>query len=223
MRRVVLLAMVMCNTAEALRWSPAAARRPSAPALVSTRHAARSAIHTTHMMEQFEAQVDPAQFAVLLVAVGVPFGYWWYITVPEARRDLAKRKRSPEGDVRQYVEELRENPDRKAERWLYSQYLDQLPATAAQEAKRRVRPTVEDAPTQTAAPPSLAELFQPASLRDNATPRFWSGDNPVLVASSSIMAAGFVAYAARENLALTVDVCVLGAGLLFGLGRLRMK
>ncbi len=42
------------------------------------------------------------------------------------------------------------------------------------------RPTSPPSP-----PPTLAELFFPASLKANATPKFWSGDNPVAVTAGA--------------------------------------
>ena len=51
--------------------------------------------------QTFEPQGDPAQAVLLFFVVALPFGYWWYITVPEARLALAKDKRLQDGDTNQ--------------------------------------------------------------------------------------------------------------------------
>ena len=69
---------------------------------------------------------------------------------------------------------------------------------------------------------SIGELFQPASLKGNATPKFWSGDNPIVVTMVSLGLLGAIATGLRTNSALTIDAMVLGAGLVFGLTRLTL-
>ena len=58
----------------------------------------------------FEAQGDPVQAVILLATIIIPFGYWWYITVPEARLALAKDKRLEEGATNQFLQDLAEDP-----------------------------------------------------------------------------------------------------------------
>ena len=69
---------------------------------------------------------------------------------------------------------------------------------------------------------TLRQLFQPASLKGNATPKFWSGDNPIVVTMITLAALGVFATAFRANSALTLDASVLAAGLAFGLSRLTL-
>ena len=40
--------------------------------------------------QTFEPEFNPAQLGVVFFAIAVPFGYWWFITVPEARLALSK-------------------------------------------------------------------------------------------------------------------------------------
>ena len=55
---------------------------------------------------------------ILLSAVLLPFGYWWYVTVPEARINLAKDKRLQGGETKAYLDELASSDeDRPVERW----------------------------------------------------------------------------------------------------------
>ena len=196
----------------------------------------------------FEAQGDPLQAAILIGTIVIPFAYWWYITVPEARLNLAKDKRRPDGDTNAYLRDLAadEDANRPVERWFFSKWLRQLkPARAAQmEALPTLREEGEVAPLEPSVPeePSarraaaesdipapadsdvtLRELFTPASLSGNATPRFWSGDNPIVVTMGTLLTLGLFATAARENAALAVDGALLLAGLTFGLTRLGMK
>lgn len=70
---------------------------------------------------------------------------------------------------------------------------------------------------------SLAQLFTPATAKGNPTPKFFSGDNPIVVATGALMAMGVAASLARENSALATDAFILAAGIFFGLSRLDMK
>merc|ERR1712087_784170 len=45
--------------------------------------------------------------------------------------------------------------------------------------------------------PTLQEPFTPANLRGNATPRFFSGDNPIVVTTGALLALCIVAASAR--------------------------
>ena len=198
----------------------------------------------------FEPQGDPLQAAILIGAVVLPFGYWWYITVPEARLNLAKDKRRPDGDTNAYLRDLAADEDAKrpVERWVFSKWLRQLkptrvaqmetpptpprlreegdvaplePSQLEEPSARRAAEAPADRDEATAV--TLRELFTPSSLAGNATPRFWSGDNPIVVTMGTLLALGIFATAARENGALAVDGALLLAGLLFGLSRLGME
>jgi len=194
----------------------------------------------------FEPQFNPSQLGITVLAIAAPFGYWWYITVPEARLDLAKDKRRQDGEVKQYIDELQRDPaPRPVERWFFSKWIGQArppppvettmtaTATAPSEADT---PSDGDAPASAAAPPTptpparraptVGELFRPASLKGNATPRFWSGDNPIVVTTGTLIALGVASALVRNGGSggqLLLDATVVGAGLAFGLGRLRLK
>jgi len=188
----------------------------------------------------FEPQLDTSQLGITLGAIAVPFGYWWFITVPEARLNLAKDKRRQDGDEKQYLDklqrDLQRNPAaRPLERWFFSKWLRQArPLASEQEQASKRAATVtatEPLPEPTnAAPqrdPSLVELLRPAMLKGNATPRFWSGDNPIVVTTSTLMALGvassLIRSGAGNNGQLLLDTAVVGAGMVFGLNRLRLK
>ena len=207
--------------------------------------------HALRMQEveptQFEPQGDPVQFAILTLAVAVPFGYWWYITVPEARLALSKDKRL--GDTGAYIEELaRSDEARPVERWFFSKWLNQAPKkrTARTEAASMlstaptmaavamVEPPHPETAAESAAAPeqpsavqkreaSLEQLFRPASLKSNATPKFFSGDNPIVVTTGALLAAGIFATVAKENGQLAADLLVICIGLIFGATRLTLK
>mmetsp|Transcript_16000 Transcript_16000/g.52732 ORF Transcript_16000/g.52732 Transcript_16000/m.52732 type:complete len:235 (+) Transcript_16000:76-780(+) len=189
----------------------------------------------------FEPQGDPLQAAILFSVVALPFAYWWYISVPEARLALAKDKRIKEGETKRYLDELADDPSgRKAERWFFAKWLRQnkpsrpAAAKAAPEDEAAALPPEEEAAALPPAPPPepardllqsprLGVLFKPASLKGNATPKFWSGDNPIVVTMGGLALAGVVATAAQSGSgALVADVVVLGAGLAFGLSRLTL-
>ena len=73
--------------------------------------------------------------------------------------------------------------------------------------------------------PSLGELLRPASLKGNATPRFWSGDNPIVVVTGTLISLGVASSLVRNggNGQLLLDASVVGAGLVFGLSRFQFK
>ena len=181
----------------------------------------------TPRMQTFEAQLafDPAQLAVFTVALSAPVAYWWFITVPEARLNLAKDKRLEGGDTKQYLEELRDSPDeRPLERWFFDKWLRQLrPSKAPRPAPEA---SAEDASAPVPAPaPTLGELFAPASLAGNATPKFFSGDNPIVVTVGALLALGTLAAGARQGGAAgaAADAAVVAATLAFGTSRLTLK
>ena len=192
----------------------------------------------------FEPQGDPAQAVLLFACIAVPFGYWWLITVPEARLALAKDKRLQTGETNQYLQDLAtDEASRPVERWFFSKWLRQLKpakeksrtteATAQAQALAEVPETADATPSPAAETmtngmpspeqPTLQELFTPASLKGNATPQFFSGDNPIVVTVGTLLTVGVFATVARENSALAVDGLVLGAGILFGTSRLFLK
>ena len=194
--------------------------------------------------QSFEPVFNPAQASALLAVVALPFGYWWYITVPEARIKLAKDKRLNGGEARAYLEDLASSPDsRVAERWFFSKWLKQIrpakpkpseqmqsvPLEEQTKSMGMIDATAPSEPTATRMPsgktsrsPSVRELFQPASLKGNPTPRFWSGDNPIVVTMGALLSLGIIAAGARENAALTLDLVVLAAGVAFGVSRLTL-
>ena len=179
-------------------------------------------------MQTFEAQLafDPAQLAVFTVALSAPVAYWWFITVPEARLNLAKDKRLEGGDTKQYLEELRDSPDeRPLERWFFDKWLRQLrPSKAPRPAPEASEASAEDASAPAPAP-TLGELFAPASLAGNATPKFFSGDNPIVVTVGALLALGTLAAGARQGGAAgaAADAAVVAATLAFGTSRLTLK
>ena len=195
----------------------------------------------------FEAQGDPAQFLLLALVVAIPFGYWWLITVPEARLDLAVDKRK--GETKEFIRELQDAEGREAEKWFFSKWLRQTPVrrdantasvennaspTAVAEPPTVVatEPTASSSPAEEAAnggradevaQPTLAQLFEPATKKGNPTPKFFSGDNPIVVATGTLLVLGIGAAIVRENGMIALDATVVAAGILFGLTRLDLK
>ena len=66
---------------------------------------------------------------IVLGVVGVMTAYWWYVLVPGARVNLAVNKKS--GKLRDYLEELKGDDDRKLERFFYQKWLAKVRAPAA--------------------------------------------------------------------------------------------
>ena len=144
--------------------------------------------------------------------------------MPEARLALSKDKRL--GETADYIRELaKDEAERPVERWFFSKWLQKVPkarsSRAASASMQEAR--VNDAATSENADVSLQQLFEPASLAGNATPKFFSGDNPIVVTLGALMGFGIFAAAARENGALAADAAVVCVGLIFGLTRLQLK
>jgi len=133
----------------------------------------------------------------VLFAVGAMTAYWWYVLVPGARVNLAVNKRS--GKLRAYLEELKADDDRKLERFFYQKWLAKVdPETRfllredgdedgdgrVVQAKTRLSDT--EGVTRDAGDESLEDVIRKA----RRTPKFWSGDNPVLVGTALTVGAG---------------------------------
>ena len=197
---------------------------PPPATLAATRHSPVLAIVEP---QTFEAQFDPVQFVVLLLAVGGPFGYWWLITVPEARLALAKDKRLEGGETKEFLAELKGSEGRPVEKWFFAKWLAQARPSRGGgvtrgETTKAIR-AESSAQSSASGGVGLQELFKPASLKGNATPKFFSGDNPIVVTVGSLMVLGIGASIARENGQLAIDLSLVGAGLAFGLTRLDLK
>mmetsp|Transcript_11533 Transcript_11533/g.31104 ORF Transcript_11533/g.31104 Transcript_11533/m.31104 type:complete len:186 (-) Transcript_11533:948-1505(-) len=80
------------------------------------------------------------EMAIVLTVTAACAAVWWFAVVPSERARLARRKRRPDGDVRKYLEELRNEPERRAERWFYSEWLRKLPPSARDNSKENGDP-----------------------------------------------------------------------------------
>ena len=173
-------------------------------------------VRLTFEPQTFEPQLsfDPVQLAVLAACAAAPFAFWWYYTVPDARRDLAKDKRKSDGQTFQYLEELAADDSRPLETWFFAKWLRQAEKRGS---PRKMGPSGVPAEGQTVSPAdslydertelddgvrdrprarqvSLRELLTPPSGR---TPRFFSGDNPIVVVTGALMAWGVAAALLR--------------------------
>ena len=211
--------------ASAMAWSSLPPRLPVAAS--RARQVSLVMVELEPPPSTFEPQGDPTQLAILLGVVALPFAYWWYITVPEARLALSKDKRF--GETADFIVDLAESEEaRPVERWFFAKWLAKQPRRRERSppSPTETRPLPADgtAAEEDSQPvPTASELFRPASLAGNATPRFWSGDNPIVVTMGALLAAGIVAAASRGSNALAFDGVLLGAGLAFGLTRLDLK
>mmetsp|Transcript_10699 Transcript_10699/g.31903 ORF Transcript_10699/g.31903 Transcript_10699/m.31903 type:complete len:164 (+) Transcript_10699:177-668(+) len=144
-----------------------------ATAFVRSPAAPRRATRTRYVPEP----VDPSVIAGQLVVIGASGAaglYWWRVTVPQKRVEVARSKRS--GEIAELLDELEEADaaaegrptagDRRVERWLLTDWRN---------------PEAKD--------PALP--FLPKA-------KFNSGDNPILAAGALILAAG-VANALGER------------------------
>jgi hypothetical protein len=122
--------------------------------------------------------------AAVLAVTGLCVAYWWFVLVPGARVNLAVNKRS--GRLRSYLEELKSDDSRPLQRWFYSSWLAKIdPETAflLREKDGSVART-ELSDTEGGGDRTAEETLEQVINRAKRTPRFWSLDNPVLVATA---------------------------------------
>ena len=172
---------------------------PSAPPIVATRASNPDTALLTgadYVPSPMDTSILTSQL-VVLGFTGVIVAYWWYVLVPGARVNLAVNKRS--GRLRDYLEELKGDDNRKMERFFYQKWLAKVdPETRfllrddgnedgdgrVVEAKTRLSDT--EGVTRDAGDESLEDVIRKA----RRTPKFWSGDNPVLVGTALTVGAG---------------------------------
>mmetsp|Transcript_38731 Transcript_38731/g.96138 ORF Transcript_38731/g.96138 Transcript_38731/m.96138 type:complete len:280 (-) Transcript_38731:118-957(-) len=138
---------------------------------------------------------------VVLGVVGIMTAYWWYVLVPGARVNLAVNKKS--GKLRDYLEDLKEDDDRKLERFFYQKWLakvdpetryllrddpdsaaggggEEAAAATAAAARKTSLADTEGGVTRDVGQESLQDIIRKAKK----APKFWSGDNPVLIGTA---------------------------------------
>mmetsp|Transcript_43700 Transcript_43700/g.83407 ORF Transcript_43700/g.83407 Transcript_43700/m.83407 type:complete len:223 (+) Transcript_43700:104-772(+) len=126
----------------------------------------------------------------VLGAVGVMVVYWWYVLVPNARVNLAVNKKK--GNLRAYLQDLKEDDSRGLERWFYSNWLEKIDP----ETKFLLRDEDKPSPVQPAGREyKVEETVQEIVKNAKKAPKFWSWDNPVLVGT-----------------AVTIGISALGSG-----------
>ena len=114
----------------------------------------------------FEPQIDNLaiiSFFATSSILVVAGGYWWTVLVPQQRTKLAISKNK--GEVKAYLDELRNEtiPDKGFERWLFSDWLNKSSSP------------------------------KPGALPFLKKAKWNSGDNPIIIAFSGIMAFVLVA------------------------------
>ncbi|KAK3268757.1 hypothetical protein CYMTET_22759 [Cymbomonas tetramitiformis] len=116
---------------------------------------------------------------VSLGVIAISVGYWWFVLVPSARVRLAVNKKN--GSLKNYLTELKADDSRPLEKWFYSQWLEKVDP----ETRYLLREDEEtnSKETEPVAEASLQEKLELDEVIRQAkrTPKFWSGDNPVLV------------------------------------------
>ena len=145
---------------------------------------------------------------LVLAVIAVMTAYWWYVLVPGARVNLAVNKRT--GKLRAYLEELKADDDRKLERFFYQKWLAKVdPETryllrdddedASDDGSRadaanppRTKPRVSLADTEGVTRDVGEESLEDIIRKAKKTPKFWSGDNPVLVGAAITVGAAAV-------------------------------
>lgn len=143
---------------------------------------------------------------VVLGFTGVMVAYWWYVLVPGARVNLAVNKKS--GKLRDYLEELKDDDSRAVERFFYQKWLAKVDpetrfllredgSTEGGEGELAERGTNVNVKTVTRLQDTeggvtrdVEESLEDVIRKARNTPKFWSGDNPVLVGTALTVGAG---------------------------------
>lgn len=92
------------------------------PARCSPIPLARSQASTAQFEPRFDASAA-ASMGIVLLSVAASAAYWWGVVVPSERASLGRSKRR--GAVKAYLDELQGDEGRVAERWFYTDWLDQ--------------------------------------------------------------------------------------------------
>jgi hypothetical protein len=133
------------------------------------------------MPPPLDASVIQSEIGVLAVT-SLMVAYWWFILVPGARVNLAVNKRS--GKLQKYLAELKADDSRPLQRWFYSSWLSKVdPETSFLLRGEKEGGRTELSETGGGGERSATETLEQVVARAKRTPRFWSLDNPVLVAS----------------------------------------
>ena len=141
---------------------------------------------------------------VVLGFTGVMVAYWWYVLVPGARVNLAVNKKS--GKLRDYLEELKDDDSRAVERFFYQKWLAKVdPETrfllredgtegegelAERGTNVNVKTVTRLQDTEGGVTRDVDESLEDVIRKARNTPKFWSGDNPVLVGTALTVGAG---------------------------------
>jgi hypothetical protein len=143
---------------------------------------------------------------LVLAVIAIMTAYWWYVLVPGARVNLAVNKRT--GKLRAYLEELKADDDRKLERFFYQKWLAKVDpetryllrdddeaedgSSAAAGNPPRTKPRVALSDTEGVTRDVGEESLEDIIRKAKKTPKFWSGDNPVLVGAAITVGAAAV-------------------------------
>ena len=114
----------------------------------------------------------------MLAGIGLTVAYWWFVLVPGARVNLAVNKRT--GKLRTYLAELKADDSRPLQKWFYSSWLSRIdPETAFLLRGERTELSETDGGGA-----GREESLETIVNRAKRTPKFFSLDNPVLVATA---------------------------------------
>ena len=108
------------------RASPA--RRQGVSMVLSEGVQAAAASATVYGPQAPDASVLAGLAGTVLLSGGA-YVYWDKVIVPMKRTEVSKSKRK--GEIKEYLEEIREDDDRKAEQWLFNDWLEPAAKEAA--------------------------------------------------------------------------------------------
>jgi len=115
----------------------------------------------------------------VLGVTALAVSYWWFVLVPGARVNLAVNKRT--GRLKDYLRELKTDDTRPLQKWFYSSWLSKIDPETAFLLRGEERTELSDTDGGGV---EREESLETVVNRAKRTPRFWSLDNPVLVATA---------------------------------------
>jgi hypothetical protein len=80
----------------------------------------------TELVKTFDPQINLEQIgsmSIITFSLAVVALYWWNVVIPTKRKEVALSK--SRGEIRDYLDDIRENNDKSFERWFLTDWLNQ--------------------------------------------------------------------------------------------------
>ena len=89
-------------------------------------------IENDNQLKTFDPILDTNQmlsFGLITLTLIIVTNYWWSVVIPTKRKEVAISKNK--GEIKEYLENIRDNEDKNFERWFFSDWLNKNKKDAA--------------------------------------------------------------------------------------------